>query len=372
MASASPSCRILTVSSSPTQAKLIVQRIIAAQPIPEQTTLPPTQPGSSSSVEYFPWMISNKYYSAPVHFFITQIAELTNGHTTEVPACLYVFDPAKTFKDEFTSLTNHFEGSDFEVSIAVSVPSTTQPPTTEEHEALEAFFGEFGFEYVNGDTTLDTTQGHDLDDLEGIPGINRIVDALSTILWPSMVQKSGSRRAKARSVVSVPGPPGDDEENEGLRALLNSDGPRTTSANEPTSLQREKAALQKWLEEDVDAWQPEAPAASTSSAAGFDDNFSDFISAPSQLNEEEQDGDEDDEFVMPSHAEIEAMSQRIRGMGQTDDADDFGNFDLSSVLAGLEAMKAEIAGITDEDQKRKAAAQVALGLVYGLEGEELE
>lgn len=55
-----------------------------------------------------------------------------------------------------------------------------------------------------------------------------------------------------------------------------------------------------------------------------------------------------------------------------EDDDDFelGAFDLSRVLGALQGMKEEIAGMTDEDERRKAAARVALGLVYGLRKED--
>ncbi|KAJ7505247.1 hypothetical protein B0H11DRAFT_1904641 [Mycena galericulata] len=46
-------------------------------------------------------------------------------------------------------------------------------------------------------------------------------------------------------------------------------------------------------------------------------------------------------------------------------------FDLSRVMSALEGMKAEIAEMPDESrgERRKAAARVALGLVYGLEAD---
>jgi len=192
-----------------------------------------------------------------------------------------------------------------------------------------------------------------------------------------MVQKSGSRRAKARSVVSVPGPPGDDEESEGLKALLNADKPKGEEGRESTALERERAALEKWLEEDEDVWTGAISTSTattstiaTASTSGFDDNFTDFIAAPSETNKS---GSGDEDTDLPSRAEIDAMSQRIRGMAIPEDDNDFdGAFDLSRVLSGLEAMKSEISGINDEDERRKAAAKVALGLVYGLGGEDSE
>jgi len=58
--------------------------------------------------------------------------------------------------------------------------------------------------------------------------------------------------------------------------------------------------------------------------------------------------------------------------GESDDDDDdfeLEAFDLSRVLGALQGMKDEIAGMSDQDARRKAAARVALGLVYGLQRE---
>ena len=177
-------------------------------------------------------------------------------------------------------------------------------------------------------------------------------------------------------MVSVPGPPG---EEEGLRSLLDADrGP--TEGSTVMAMQHEMAALEKWLEEGAednkDPWigmdHPQVlPATSTTedrpAGSGFDDNFSDFVSAP---NSSQTHLDADDDPAFPSQDEVASMSQRLREMSISESIDDEGDsqapFDLSRVLAGLDAMKEEIAGISDEDEKRKAAAKVALALVYGL------
>jgi Alpha and gamma adaptin binding protein p34 len=210
----------------------------------------------------------------------------------------------------------------------------------------------------------------------GVPGIRRIIDALSTILWPSMVRRSG-KHAKTRSMVSVLGPPG---EEDGLRSLLNADKDPTENN---TPLQREMAALEKWLEEgadnEKDPWvgmnltqvNHSAPSTVKDSQlyeSGFDDNFSDFVSAPKFL-QGHLDTDGDPPF--PSQDEVESMSQRLRGIGiseNIDENDPQTPFDLSRVLSTLDVMREEIAGISDEDEKRKAAAKVALALVTGLGG----
>jgi hypothetical protein len=55
--------------------------------------------------------------------------------------------------------------------------------------------------------------------------------------------------------------------------------------------------------------------------------------------------------------------------GDGDESYDMAPFDLSRVLSALQEMKAEIATMEDEGERRKAAAKVALGLVYGLEAD---
>lgn len=49
---------------------------------------------------------------------------------------------------------------------------------------------------------------------------------------------------------------------------------------------------------------------------------------------------------------------------------EMGAFDLSKVLGALQGMKEQIANMDDEGERRKAAAKVALGLVYGLQKED--
>jgi hypothetical protein len=109
-------------------------------------------------------------------------------------------------------------------------------------------------------------------------------------------------------------------------------------------------------------------------------------------------GDEDiDDVDLPSEAEIQATSTRIFGSAllsptsakrtsparpaQTvphkpssasshpgdDDDYEVENFDLSRVLGALQNIKQEISGMEDEDERRRAAARAALGVVYGLE-----
>lgn len=91
-------------------------------------------------------------------------------------------------------------------------------------------------------------------------------------------------------------------------------------------------------------------------ADGFEDDFTDFLSAPPA---ETRGAD------LPSPSDIQATTKRIFGQ-QTLEEDAPGGFDLSSVLGTLETMREEISTITDLEERRTAAARVALSLAMGL------
>ena len=217
-------------------------------------------------------------------------------------------------------------------------------------------------------------------------GWSRVIEALQTIMWPSMQMKP--TRPTHRSQLSM----------------------------ERTKQLGAEQATQEGLTKDADSanvgpgnpW-PLSTAATTASNK-FDDDFADFVSAPlpiakgeatsvseetimpsehppSSVSAPGEDGHEEAEFRtaededykelldedMPTTDEILLTSQRIFGQSLAAPEDEgaegeMGEFDLGSIMGALQSMKEEIAGITDEVEKRKAAARVALGLVWGLEG----
>ena len=155
---------------------------------------------------------------------------------------------------------------------------------------------------------------------------------------------------------------------------------------------------------------------------GFEDDFTDFVGAPVDHElrnpesnptkkpsfaymslDSEFDMPEGDDTDLPSQDEIQATTRRIFGppppfptststskqqlsatnisdlgaspatstsmLGDDDDFE-FPQFDLSRVFSALQVMKEEISDITDDGERRKAAARIALGLVYGLQRDE--
>ena len=272
----------------------------------------------------------------------------------------------------------------------------------------------------------------------GIPRLPRVVDALSTIMWPSMRARTDTPRTH---VVATAG-------------LLDwATRPRLRSQSAPKSTSQDDVdAFERWLQDDSDVdsslksdpWAHAATASTqevrTPLAMAFDDDFTVFVSSPAQgkakeksmfdedtsidgtgddslvsetgysyrtlgsgsdfgdeerqhedgkRGDRDQSGDDDqgegeDETDQPTRDEIRATSARIFGaavltsidsaeMSLPEDASsyDLASLDLSKVVSTLNGMKAEIAGMPDEKEKRRAAARVALGLVYGLEREPL-
>ena len=225
-------------------------------------------------------------------------------------------------------------------------------------------------------------------------GIDRIREALHTVMWPSLVRKKPAARSRTMPVVF------NDDSIDGVEGLslnvndITEDIARSLFTMPDGALgEHELAALEAWLDQDSDAaWKGSQNEASTRefvlSAAQlqstalnrFDNDFSEFISAPAiQVQPSHTltplsgihgsitfDAHNDDPFI-PSKTDISVASSRIFKQGVDDlDAEGLGAFDLNQVLSTLQAMKEEVSLIDDIDERRRAAATAALGLVSGL------
>ncbi|KAK7056887.1 hypothetical protein VNI00_002604 [Paramarasmius palmivorus] len=492
MLSFSPSCRILTVASTLERAVDLVEQIKALSP-----SQPVTEPEGGSDGTSIPWTISNKYYSADVHFLARSIKGLAPYQLQGVPAVIFVWGKGDAYKHHISRLAQDLKDLEPEVSLAVRLPTSSFPPgsrpkaevedeeeKSEDENDTDEFLSSHGFEFV--DVTQiqigDTDAKHD-----GIPSLPRVLDALSTIMWPSMhasTKSKSSSKANDRTAAllnwaqsSIDDSSVDFPSDDDLVVAQRGQGNLAPQAR----AQREMAELARWLEEDSeskdDPWKtaPQivhspteeshdlASAWTTSHSGdgestprvsdGFDDDFTVFVSAPaasttsaasddlsqgdsssvsfgrsspsiadssvdadrlipsysgvmyhslgshSDLGESHEDrlddsDDNDSDDGLPTNEEIQQSAQRIfgtssnqgmtssrlpadqrthdvEGLQDPDDDDNYNMaaFDLSHVLGALQGMKTEIAGIEDEQERRKAAARVALGLVYGLERE---
>ena len=159
---------------------------------------------------------------------------------------------------------------------------------------------------------------------------------------------------------------------------------------------RDLEKLEAWLDGDSDdPWQrstnstlpPLTSKTSRTLSEGFDDDFTEFVSAlPTPAASSSQpEGVSTSELVdqaFPTNEEIQSTAQRIFGTRtsvpfdsstgepappkNSDDFDEPFKFDLAEVLGALQAMKEEVGEIDDMDQRRKAAARVALAFASGL------
>ncbi|KAK0464448.1 uncharacterized protein EV420DRAFT_1043554 [Desarmillaria tabescens] len=135
-----PSCRILTVGPTLDVSVNLVQQIQRLSQPPSTSDDSISSLISNESEKHFPWTISNKYYTAEVHFVARQIKGLAPYHLQEIPALIFVWEKGETYKHHIHRLSKDLGGSEPEVSLAVRVPASAAP--SEEHkededEALE-------------------------------------------------------------------------------------------------------------------------------------------------------------------------------------------------------------------------------------------
>ncbi|KAE9392822.1 hypothetical protein BT96DRAFT_959231 [Gymnopus androsaceus JB14] len=520
----SSSCRILTICSSLDRAVSFVQLgtcILICSCIDRDTD---SIGGRFIQRDLIPWTISNKYYSAKVHFFARTVKGLAPFHFKDVPAVIFVWRKGSAYKHHIQRICRDrdLNGSEPEVSLAVRIDSkednTIGAEDEEENEEeeeefddsaeIDEFLSSKGFEFIDVPASFDGQEDEKKEILaDVIPSLPRVLDALSTIMWPSMEAslRKQKRPAQARTEIA--------DDNGGLLDWAqssfhqNDDIDFEDSVVVQTPASRMATAGAQWLEEDPrnkddaddDPWEPSSSRTGEMSMSptseegglsvkedGFDDDFTVFVSAPAEdsvssgappaalhsdstgsrldfseagfpsfasfgdgsftapsfvegsadadvdtsfdslapptryssvmyhslgsasdlgdgyeeeappasLGDDKQDRDAaevDSDDGLPTESEIRASAQRIFGPLPSsitlpssssssnaksqevdeDEKDDFGeddmDFDLSHMVSAIQGMKTEISAMESEDDRRKAAARVALGLVYGLD-----
>ena len=160
---------------------------------------------------------------------------------------------------------------DPEVTLAIAL-GTRPPHPDDPTEGPDQFLAEHGFEYIDGernsspspsaavhlDDDHDRDRDHDHDhDHDAAPGLSRVIDALSTIMWPSMVRTSSTAAAKRASHTPtlldvLP------SEEDGLAALLASELIENGAQTRESRMRREMAELERWLVENEDLHEREA------------------------------------------------------------------------------------------------------------------
>ncbi|KAI9443148.1 hypothetical protein H4582DRAFT_2095767 [Lactarius indigo] len=484
--------RILVVSATLDQAKAAV-KLIKLFIGDDSADLP------SSNVDV-PWTIKNKYYSADVHFHLVEYAYWDLQLARRVPAIIFVWTRGQPYAEQVFGL--HKALTRFEPEVALAMALGSEPPHHDDPpEGPDSYLADHGFEYIDGERTRHLKSNHDRPDTDTdtdtgdgdedpVPGLPRVIDALSTIMWPSMVRRGRDDGGHARKGQAAPfdfdvlRTEGEEGEEETLAALMEADavdsGAPLTRASR---MQREMATLERWLieneemheaelaepislsptgiddDDDVedaprvlavratsgDPWLSHNSSTTQRDGAtpGFDDDFSAFVSAPAvsvspvaatagyayatasasefSLATTRVHGLLDTTsaapMLLPSHTGGSYRSLRSGTSGFPSDIDDLAGyealddrgsffspehefedpdadprtpvgrgervgltdarapFDLADILASLQTMREDVAGIEDEAQRRAATARFASEFVLqrmGVDGGESE
>ncbi|KAG6854134.1 hypothetical protein C0991_010298 [Blastosporella zonata] len=390
----------------------------------------------------------------------------------------------QSYKHHVERIAQDLSGFEPEVCLAVRLarassrsasPTSDEEGEEEDDGEIDGFLSSRGFEYIDATEKHTEQEGSESDAWSNeIPGMERVLDALSTIMWPSMqptirqAQQSPQTREREHALLDWANASHDNGLTEIEDIVANS----SEQLSERTkAMKLEMQELARWLEEDDalrdDPWKSTITSGGMSTSPtemglgdktpgtidtfGFDDDFTVFVSAPafdpsatvsgcstpevptdglaaphagslyhslgsvSDFGGSEDGRVVDDDDDLPTKEEIMATSSQIFGPpkfplsptietrpdtskasnssdhnppGTTvskasldEDVDAFAteangvgsyhmeHFDLTKVLGTLQEMKTEISAIEDEGERRKAAARVALGLVYGLEAD---
>ena len=219
--------------------------------------------------------------------------------------------------------------------MALAIALGREPPHHDDPpEGPDSFLADNGFEYIDGErtrhpemrsasasVTVESGGGGDDDDVQGLP---RVIDALSTIMWPTMVRReqNGSGKRKTRLQPSLfdfddvrrAENGGEEEEEETtLAALMAADAadhglPLTRASR----MQREMQALERWLVENEEMHEAEF-----GSGTGIDDDADDADGG--ETKEDDNDDNDKDGGGDAPLSSVQAPVLDIRAPSKDDD-----------------------------------------------------
>ena len=161
--------------------------------------------------------------------------------------------------------------------MALAIALGHEPPHHDDPpEGPDSFLADHGFEYIDGERTrrpdMTSISEEDNADDDDVQGLSRVVDALSTIMWPTMVREQENNNSKRKSalrpslfdfddhvLLAAEGAQDEvEDEEETLAALMAADAadqgvPQTRASR----MRREMAALERWLVENEELHEAE-------------------------------------------------------------------------------------------------------------------
>ncbi len=168
--------------------------------------------------------------------------------------------------------------------MALAIALGHEPPHHDDPpEGPDSFLADHGFEYIDGERTRhpekmasgsgsEENGEDDEEEDDDIQGLSRVVDALSTIMWPTMVRERDKNNSSSGKGKNEPLRPSlldfdgddddvllaDDDEESTLAALMEADAveqgaPQTRASR----MRREMQALERWLVENEELHERE-------------------------------------------------------------------------------------------------------------------
>lgn len=244
-----------------------------------------------------PWTLANKYYTADVQFVVGELSTWTpvEEELQRIPAVLFIWSSGQPYRQLAKDLSRQLSHHEFEVALAIRLAPSDEHAASDQEDLqdVDAYLSSLGFEFVDAADSVGPADCH------GIPGVPRIMDALGTVMWPSMVRKTTQHDNSGYS-----------KSAHDIAAMLRSFQP----LSHDNEMHKQFEAFERWLDEDtsvtdaetgepaaardydaMDPWSTVVTPGNTTPHAlsdansgsgrstprsGFDDDFTSFISAP--------------------------------------------------------------------------------------------
>ncbi|KJA17450.1 hypothetical protein HYPSUDRAFT_46397 [Hypholoma sublateritium FD-334 SS-4] len=217
-------CRILTISASPEGASIFISRLKALSKLnsgPLATvSAPPAAIDAGPVISSY--VISNRYYTADVHFAAYTLQTVFPGLFSldrgsdykPPPALIFVWVAGEPYAKHVEELSRVMAAASYEPEVCLAVriaaaaradgvPALELDEEQDENADIDTTLMSFGFEYVDGTSEAVPRAETGADDVDqDIPRLPRVIDALSTIMWPSMQSSRSTKEPRPSAAIS--------------------------------------------------------------------------------------------------------------------------------------------------------------------------
>ncbi|KIM40849.1 hypothetical protein M413DRAFT_445631 [Hebeloma cylindrosporum] len=207
-------CRVLAISPSLEGAVLFIEHMKGLSGTVSINENPTTLSRTSGPITV-PYTISNRYYSADIHFAAYEMQAVHAGLFSldgspdykPPPAVVFAWIDGEPYAKHVEELSKTIAASGYEpeVSLAVRIskkaasPDTADVKSEDENMDIDTTLISFGFEYVDATREASSRVRSESDSPDDVPSLPRVLDALSTVMWPSMQPFSRSGKGQLAS-----------------------------------------------------------------------------------------------------------------------------------------------------------------------------